>query len=318
MIKYYPCELHCHTVHSDGDFLPKELQQSAVQNGLSLIALTDHNTISGYNEMDRTIIPFLRGIEWTTYFGHMLVIGTNEFIDWRDAVPDNIDDKISEVKNAGGTVGIAHPFQLGSPFCTGGRWEFNVNNWENVDYIEIWHESFPNPSENDRAYEMWTDLLDKGYHIAPSYGRDWHRPSNKPTHIGCTYLGIDGEVDEKNAFNAIKQGRMIVSAAGYLSFNITAANGIYSIGDTVLSGSAIINITVDLTKHIGDYGGNTIEFDEIKIISNNNKTVKSLPCKSQSISIDFEKKHWYRAELWGKLNNKKNSLAVTGAVYCEY
>lgn len=318
MIKYYPCELHCHTVHSDGDFLPKELQQSAVQNKLSLIALTDHNTISGYDEMDSTIIPFIKGIEWTTYFGHMLVMGTNAFVDWRNAVPDNIDDKISEVKNAGGTVGIAHPFQLGSPFCTGGRWEFNVNKWESVDYIEIWHESFPNSIENDRAYEMWTGLLDKGYHIAPSYGRDWHRTDKKPSHIGCTYLGIDGEINEENALEAIKHGRMIVSAGGYLSFSITNDSGIYNIGDTILSGNALMNITVDLTARADCCADNKIEFEEIKIITNGGKAVKILPCKNQNISINLEKNHWYRAELWGKLNDKKTALAVTGAVYCGY
>lgn len=315
MIKYYPCELHCHTIHSDGDFLPTELQQAAVKNKLSLIALTDHNTVSGYDEM-KSIIPYIRGIEWTTYFGHMLVLGANSFIDWRNAVPDNIDDKISEVKEAGGTVGIAHPFQLGSPFCTGGRWEFNVTKWESVDYIEIWHESFPNYAENDGAYEMWTKLLDRGFHIAPSYGRDWHRPNKSTAHCGCTYLGINGEINEKNALKAIKQGRMVVSTGAYLAFDVTAENGIYNIGSTILSGTAEFNITANLNARAAFYGENEIEFEEIKIISNGNKAVKNLPCKSQSVLIDLEENHWYRAELWGKINGKKTALAVTGAVYC--
>lgn len=319
MINYFPCELHCHTVHSDGDFLPKELQQAAANNKLSLIALTDHNTISGYDEMDKNIIPYIKGIEWTTYFGHMLVLGANSFIDWRNAVPDNIDKKIQEVKNAGGTVGIAHPFQLGSPFCTGGRWEFHVNNWDNVNYVEIWHESFPNDSENEPAYKMWTDLLDKGCHIAPSYGRDWHRPNKKTAHCGCTYLGINGEISEKTALEAIKKGRMTVSTGAYLAFDAADENNQhYEIGSTIPSGKIKISIAVDLTARSENHGNNTISYDEIRIASNKNQIIKKLPCLSQGILIDVEKGHWYRAELWGTLNGKKAALAVTGAVYCEY
>ena len=51
-MSYLPCELHCHTLHSDGDFSVKELQEAAKENHLSLIALTDHNTMSaGMNWM---------------------------------------------------------------------------------------------------------------------------------------------------------------------------------------------------------------------------------------------------------------------------
>lgn len=317
MIKYYPCELHCHTIHSDGDFLPQELQKSAVNDGLSLIALTDHNTTSGWEELSSEIIPFIRGIEWTTYFGHMLVLGAEKFVDWRNAVPDNIDEKIAEVKNAGGIVGIAHPFQLGSPFCTGGRWEFNVTNWDNVNYIEIWHECFPNCSENEPAFKMWTDLLDKGYKIAPSYGRDWHRPNNPTAHLGHTLLGIDGEISEKTALDAIKKGRTAVTTGAFLTFYAEKDGSIYEIGDTMPDGEITLNITADVKFRFQYYGENTLEFDEIRIISNGNKTISSLPCKNQKITISTKQNRWYRAELWGKLNGKNAVLAVTGAVYCK-
>lgn len=316
MIKYYPCELHCHTVHSDGDFHPSELQRSAADNNLSLIALTDHNTISGYDEMNSSIIPYIKGIEWTTYFGHMLVLSTNSFIDWRNAVPNNIDEKIKEVKKAGGAAGIAHPFQLGSPFCTGGRWEFNVTEWENVDYIEIWHEAFPNYAENDPACKMWTALLDKGFHIAPSYGKDWHRPQNPSIHFGCTYLGINGKICESTALEAIKKGRTAVSTGALLTFNAEKDGKTYELGDTIPTGEITLNITADLTARIEYYGNNTVKFSEIRIISNGGKTIKALPCSSQSITIDAKQNNWYRAELRGRLNGKETTLAITGAIYC--
>ena len=56
-MSYLPCELHCHTVHSDGDFTVRQLEDSAVNDHLALIALTDHNTSSGCDELNDSIIP---------------------------------------------------------------------------------------------------------------------------------------------------------------------------------------------------------------------------------------------------------------------
>ncbi len=43
------CDLHTHTVHSDGSYTPRELVREAAELGL-IIALTDHNTVSGLPE----------------------------------------------------------------------------------------------------------------------------------------------------------------------------------------------------------------------------------------------------------------------------
>ena len=41
------CDLHVHSVYSDGTSTPKELIHLAAQAGLCAVALTDHNTVSG-------------------------------------------------------------------------------------------------------------------------------------------------------------------------------------------------------------------------------------------------------------------------------
>ena len=51
MIRYRPFELHTHTVHSDGDFTPAALVQAAHDFGCAGIALTDHNTDAGMQEI---------------------------------------------------------------------------------------------------------------------------------------------------------------------------------------------------------------------------------------------------------------------------
>lgn len=71
MLKWFPCEMHCHTLHSDGKFTVESLMQTAKEYGLSGIALTDHNTVSGWDEIteerEKKYVPVLKGIEWTTF-----------------------------------------------------------------------------------------------------------------------------------------------------------------------------------------------------------------------------------------------------------
>lgn len=312
-MSFVPCELHCHTLHSDGGFEVPELQKSAKKDGLSLIALTDHNTMSGHEELNDKIIPTIRGIEWTTYYGHMLVLGAKSFVDWRDAVPDNIDEKIAAVKAQNGLVGIAHPFQLGSPMCTGGRWEFNVKNFDNVDYVEIWHQSFSDKNyENDRATAFWTSLLDKGYHIAASYGRDWHRPE-KGGHFGCTYLDIDGELTPENAMSAIENGRAVVSTKAEFHFIIKSNDNIYRIGDDVPCGESEFVFTLRDGKKCEE--GYNPEYKEIRIITNGGECAFKCDAYTERVTIPLKGGQWYRAELWGSLDEKEEIFAITSPVY---
>lgn len=316
-MSYLPCELHCHTVHSDGGFTVKGLLEAAENDHLAMIALTDHNTMSGCDELDDSIVPAIRGIEWTTYFGHMLVLGAKGFTDWRDAVPDNIDDKIRQVKAQGGLVGIAHPFQLGSPMCTGGRWEFNVRDWRNVDYMEIWHEEFSFSNyENDKAVAFWTSLLDKGYHIAASYGRDWHRPENGG-HYGCTYVDIDGEINQQNAMTAVRMGKTVVSTGAKLFFRVHQKGNTYNIGETLRRGMSVFSFFTDLHSREKDMGSEKIEYKTIKVITNGGECVMESALTERHVRIDLKRNHWYRAELWGTVNGIEKPLAITSPVYTD-
>ena len=318
-MSYLPCELHCHTVHSDGDFTPVSLQQAAAEDHLSLIALTDHNTYSGFDETDESIIPVLRGIEWTTYFGHMLVLGANDFVDWRDAVPDTIDEKMKAVRAAGGIVGIAHPFQCGSPICTGGRWEFNVRDFRNVDYMEIWHEAFsPENTENDRALELWTSLLDEGYHIAAVYGKDWHRPITDGKHYGCTYLHFDnGLATPHGAVKAIRLGKTVASTGAKFIFRVHRMGKTYGLGSTIPKGNVTFSFFMDLHSREKKAGQEQLEYKTIKIVTNGGKTVMETRADTRHERLRIERNHWYRAELWGTVNGETKILAVTSPVYSE-
>ena len=44
------CDLHCHSVYSDGSLTPTQLLQLAVKTDLAAVVLCDHNTVSGLPE----------------------------------------------------------------------------------------------------------------------------------------------------------------------------------------------------------------------------------------------------------------------------
>ena len=67
------CDLHTHSVYSDGTCTPKELIDQAEELGLAAIALTDHNTVSGLPEFlaaaEGKQVEAVPGIEFSTDWG---------------------------------------------------------------------------------------------------------------------------------------------------------------------------------------------------------------------------------------------------------
>lgn len=63
-------DLHCHTTCSDGTLTPRELIRAAKSTGLLAIGITDHDTISGWDEAENAgrefLVVILRGIELNT------------------------------------------------------------------------------------------------------------------------------------------------------------------------------------------------------------------------------------------------------------
>ena len=73
-------DLHCHTTASDGGLTPPELIARAVEQGVELLAITDHDTVDGYLTVcDQSPIPLVAGIElscvWSKVTIHVLGLG---------------------------------------------------------------------------------------------------------------------------------------------------------------------------------------------------------------------------------------------------
>lgn len=68
------CDLHTHSVYSDGADTPRELLMKANAIGLSAIALTDHNTVDGLHEFmeeaERYSLEAIPGVELSVDYAH--------------------------------------------------------------------------------------------------------------------------------------------------------------------------------------------------------------------------------------------------------
>ncbi len=65
-------DLHCHTTYSDGLLTPSELVNAAVAAGVKAIAITDHDTIGGWEEAEIAAQPYhleiVPGVELSTVY----------------------------------------------------------------------------------------------------------------------------------------------------------------------------------------------------------------------------------------------------------
>ena len=314
MKKWYPCELHCHTLHSDGSFTVDGLLSAAKSRELSGICLTDHNTVSGWEETDNEKdLAVLKGIEYTTYHGHMLCLGTDKIIDFTGM--SNIDSTIGYFRDNGGLVGIAHPFQLGTPICTGGHWDYNITRWENVSYIEVFSEGCPYlNTPNKKARALWHSLLDNGYKIAPSMGRDWHRTNGDINLAACTYLLCDdGKLTADKMKQAIKEGRTFITTGPFFAFE--TADG-FTVGGVISSGENTLSITIDTERQMKIAEGQSFKFKQVRLVSNGGETVGAVSAEDGKLTFNFKSGQWYSLELWGDIDEKTDTLlALTGAVY---
>lgn len=318
VMQWFACELHCHTVHSDGDFTVETLLQTARERELDGICLTDHNTQSGVPAAQSIGNPIvLGGMEWTTYFGHMPVLDCCRDVDWRDALPDTIDEKLRQVHENGGICGVAHPFQIGTPICTGGHWDYRVQDWSLVNYMEIWSEGAPYlNTANRRAIGFWESILDKGFRVAPTFGRDWHRPTNNVYPAACTYLLCEGgSLTPEKMKSAIAAGRTVVSA-GPLFWIETAAGE--TVGDTVPAGNTAFKIHTNTDRASTVPYANAYAPKTVRILTNGGEILAEIPFDGNIMQtvLPLQESQWYRAELWGEIDGTPGcQLAVTAPIY---
>ena len=203
---YKRLELHNHTTESDSSITPLELIEFMNQDQVDAFAITDHNTISGHAKIETLLnklqlpISCIYGMEYTTYYGHILCLNLKEYVPWENINLHKPELLFSAAKAKGALVGVAHPFSHGHPFSRGCRFDMNISDFNSFDFVEILNNPEPLHEVNERGLLWWEDLVLKGYPLAFTCGMDlhgkWDMKNQYATFIEGEYNGnIEKELD---------------------------------------------------------------------------------------------------------------------------
>lgn len=203
-------DLHTHTTASDGRITPKDLVKKAKTVGLSAIAITDHDTVSGIEEAvkegEKLGIEVIPGIELTCRSAYQELHILGYFMDYQDAKfkknLDDIrirrldksltfDDYLSIITDGGGIPVLAHPAEYGLS-------DANLENTivELKGYglagIEVMH-----PSTSKRMEKLLVSIANNN-NLFITGGSDYHNHHYSAYELGV--MNVDYEV-----LNALKE-----------------------------------------------------------------------------------------------------------------
>ncbi|MGN7941022.1 CehA/McbA family metallohydrolase [Virgibacillus sp. 6R] len=327
--QWVPSELHTHTFHSDGKQSVIEMAEVAKEMGLKAVVMSDHNTISPFEDIEQAEnqsgIHILYGLEWTTFYGHLLTVGyeTPTYTDWRIIGPLDIERGIKEIRRHGALVGIAHPFRIGNPIGTGCHWEFPVESLNVFDFIEVWNSTRPGAKAyNQRAFKYWTDLLNKGYRITATAGRDWHHNEEINPLPAITYVQMPEVNEDKNSFRkaflrSIRAGRVSISYEKPLKLTVKHGEGVFQVGDVVNQ----VEHQPFIVQVYSEEWGHNERIDKksafMAIVTNDGERLRG---SSGLFQLETEIKEkdikWIRAELYASVENERPELvAFTNPIY---
>ncbi|MDR0923936.1 MAG: CehA/McbA family metallohydrolase [Hungatella sp.] len=195
---YKRLELHNHTNESDASCTCRELTELMAADQVDAFALTDHNTISGHKKiqaiLEETHLPisFIPGMEYTTYYGHILCLNLKEYVPWENINKHKPELLFLAARAKGALVGIAHPFSYGWPFAQGCRFVMTVTDYSCCDFIEIFNNPEPLHEVNEKAVMLWESLVLSGEKLSATCGMDLHGNSSFSGHYATYIQGEKG------------------------------------------------------------------------------------------------------------------------------
>lgn len=278
--RWYRGDLHMHTAHSDGT-CPSQSGKSvpcplfitletASRDGLDFVAVTDHNTISHFND-EREMQPYfdklllIPGRELTTYSGHFNIFGTTDFIDFELGSPraPDMNSIFRSAHRLGALASINHPASPTGEICMGCGWSPKNFDMRLTDAMEAVNGDNSDRGQNHTGY--WRAQLNRGLRIPAIGGSDTHRPVPKAGQrntIGIpTTVVYATELSVPAILKAIREGHVFVDTTAshdrLLEVTATAANQTAHMGDLL---TASTGTSVDLTIHTAACAGSKVDF----------------------------------------------------------
>jgi hypothetical protein len=167
--EYVHCDLHMHTDHSPDCATPAELLlETAKEQGLGAIAITDHNEVSGAQEAQE-IAARIGGIKVimaeevkTAHEGEVIGLFLTERIERGMSMAETI----AEIRRQGGLVYVPHPFDR---LHSVPDYEHLLEIVEEIDILEVF-----NPRVTLSAFNEEAVRFARKYGIVPGAGSDSH------------------------------------------------------------------------------------------------------------------------------------------------
>lgn len=235
---YKRLELHNHTTESDASITCRELVEYMVSDHADAFAITDHNTISGHRKIRKLLaeehfpIQCIYGMEYTTYYGHILCLNLEEYVPWEDINIHHPELLFQAAREKGALVGIAHPYSFGHPFARGCRFDMKVTDYSCVDFIEIFNNPEPLHEVNERGLQLWEDLVLSGEKLAMTCGMDLHGKWSMANQY-ATFIEGEPEGDiSRELTAAIKNQKTCISRGPVLSGKISEGKLTFTLTET--------------------------------------------------------------------------------------
>ena len=327
---WYRGDLHMHNAHSDGscksqsgEKVPCPLYKTvedAANRKLDFIAITDHNTMSQYNDM-RELQPYfdklllMPGREVTTFQGHANVFGTTAFIDFRLTSPHvpTVNKLLDQVQEVHGIISLNHPGSPSGAACMGCGWTAPDTDFTRINAIEaINGGSLDGPRS---GIPFWQDKLNKGFRLTAIGGSDNHDADYGPSIRSAvghpTTVVYAPKLTEEAILNGIRAGHVFIDIEGTqdrtLEFSANAGTTTASMGDSLASPTGQqVRFTI---RMLG------LENAHLEIIRDGDLTtlVDASPIKTTEEMRSFDyvsdgKRHWLRVNI----RSAEGSLLILG------
>jgi hypothetical protein len=324
---WYRGDLHMHGAHSDGSCTSQSgakrvpcplflTVQQAIDRGLDFIALSDHNTISQFNDM-RELQPYFDHLlliparEITTFQGHANLFGVVQPVDFRVSSP-SVPDWNTLLRNVAplhGLISINHPIRPDDERCMGCGWAaakpVDMHLVQAIEVVNGLDALLPVLS----GVSFWQDQLDKGFHLTAVGGSDNHDAKLVlPTPGGSSLIGTPttvvhaSELSMPAILDGIRAGHVFIDTQGtrdrMLELTAMVGDRHAEMGDALpASPGSAVHVAIHVAALAGDH---------IELILDGKPLQPSADLAihgaDQTISFDWPsdgKRHWLRANVRG-------------------
>ena len=219
---WYNGELHVHSNHSTGRDGISEIIKTAEECGLDFLAITDHFTVSHWEEeayfSSSSPLLLIQSMELSGDRGHANLHGIRKikspYVDddgtlasflGVDHLP-TMEEVADSVHEENGLFAINH---VDSNIAS--AWRYHTFPIEKADILEVWC-----TSEGDyslRYPAIWDRVILSGHHITGTASSDSHKAKNHPAWaLGNVRTWVYGdELSERGILEGIKKGRVFMA-----------------------------------------------------------------------------------------------------------